>query len=335
MTLLAPRRGPSFSAFDSSRGGVQAPCATPLRSERGPVHTVPPVHDKEQSSDRSYPTSEPTGAGDFRGSDGFRFSPQQAQGAGSVAREFYRPSPTRKARRRQSARAHNRSAEGSVTFRHHAGARAIFFLDRDCVITRRVPHPQHPSSRRQPGEQRASGPCVFPHALADLSFAFGSHQAPAQSQAAYSYGQQQMAPNPYAMWPQVRVPPTFNRGHPAHTLAPPLLASRRKRREAGRERDHDAVAPTPAALKTDRAPFTTFQSQAMSNPYGGASQFMYPGYMVRAPAHTPRPFQNAAPWRYLSTGKSQSPTFFLTHCPPSPRSLLRFTSGCVRSRRGR
>jgi len=45
-------------------------------------------------------------------------------------------------------------------------------------------------------------------------------QAPAQSQAAYSYGQQQMAPNPYAMWPQ-----------------------------------------------------------AMSNPYGGASQFMYPGYM--------------------------------------------------------
>jgi len=146
---------PSFSAFDSSRGGVQAPCATPLRSERGPVHTVPPVHDKKQSSDRSYPTSEPTGAADFRGSDGFRFSPQQAQGAGSVAREFHRPSPTRKAHRRQSARAHNRSAEGSVTFRHHAGACAIFFLDRDGVITRRVPHPQHPSSRRQPGEQRA------------------------------------------------------------------------------------------------------------------------------------------------------------------------------------
>lgn len=120
---------------------------------------------------------------------------------------------------------------------------------------------------------------------------------------------------------------------PWHPRFSPLC--RRRRREAGRERDHDAVAPTPAALKTDRAPFTTFQSQAMSNPYGGASQFMYPGYMVRAPAHTPRPFQNAAPWRYLSTGKSQSPTFFLTHCPPSPRSLLRFTSGCVRSRRGR
>ena len=60
---------------------TRAPCATPLRSERGPVHTVPLVHDKEQSSDRSYPTSEPTGAGAFRGSDGFRFSPQQAQGA--------------------------------------------------------------------------------------------------------------------------------------------------------------------------------------------------------------------------------------------------------------
>ena len=119
-----------------------------------------------------------------------------------------------------------------------------------------------------------------------------------------------MAPNPYAMWPQVRVPPTFNRGHPAHTLAPPLLASRRKRREAGRERDHDAVAPTPAALKTDRAPFTTFQSQAMSNPYGGASQFMYPGYMVRAPAHTPRHFQNAAPDEIFVNRESRSRPFF-------------------------
>lgn len=160
------------------------------------------------------------------------------------------------------------------------------------------------SSRRQPGA------CVLPHALADLSFAFGSHQAPAQSQAAYSYGQQQMAPNPYAMWPQVRLPPTFNRGHPAHTLAPPFLASRRKRKEAGRERDHDAVAPTPAALKTDRSPFTTFQSQAMSNPYGGASQFMYPGYMVRAPARTPAPFKTPRPGDICQPGSRSRLLFF-------------------------
>mmetsp|Transcript_3020 Transcript_3020/g.11243 ORF Transcript_3020/g.11243 Transcript_3020/m.11243 type:complete len:80 (+) Transcript_3020:312-551(+) len=75
---------------------------------------------------------------------------------------------------------------------------------------------------------------------------------PAQSQAAYSYGQQQMAPNPYAMWPQ-----------------------------------------------------------AMSNPYGGASQFMYPGYMVRAPAHTPRLFQNAAPDEiFVNRGSRSRPFFF-------------------------
>ena len=83
------------------------------------------------------------------------------------------------------------------------------------------------SSRRQPGA------CVLPHALADLSFAFGSHQAPAQSQAAYSYGQQQMAPNPYAMWPQVRLTSAFNPAHPAHTLAtPPSLVREEKKRSS-------------------------------------------------------------------------------------------------------
>jgi len=70
-------------------------------------------------------------------------------------------------------------------------------------------------------------------------------QAPAQSQAAYSYGNQQMAPNPYAMWPQ-----------------------------------------------------------AMSNPYGGANQFMYPGYMVRALTPTPVAFKRI-------------PQIFVNECPGS------------------
>ncbi len=58
-------------------------------------------------------------------------------------------------------------------------------------------------------------------------------QAPAQSQAAYSYGNQQMAPNPYAMWPQVRLTSAFNPTHPAHTLAtPPSLVREEKKRSS-------------------------------------------------------------------------------------------------------
>lgn len=65
-------------------------------------------------------------------------------------------------------------------------------------------------------------------------------QAPAQSQAAYSYGNQQMAPNPYAMWPQVRLTSAFNHAHPAHTWQPLRLSSEKKRKEVRRTRDHDS-----------------------------------------------------------------------------------------------
>jgi len=42
----------------------------------------------------------------------------------------------------------------------------------------------------------------------------------------------------------------------------------------------------------------------MSNPYGGANQFMYPGYMVRALAPTPVAFKRI-------------PQIFVNECPGS------------------
>ena len=64
-------------------------------------------------------------------------------------------------------------------------------------------------------------------------------QAPAQSQAAYSYGNQQMAPNPYAMWPQVRLTSAFNHAI-RRTPWQPLRLSSEKRKEVRRTRDHDS-----------------------------------------------------------------------------------------------
>ena len=107
---------------------------------------------------------------------------------------------------------------------------------------------------------------------------------------------------------------------------PPFSPQGGKKLAATRSR---RPAPTPAALNR-RNPFTTFQSQAMSNPYGRRASSCTPATWC---APRPPPFQNAAPWRYLSTGKSQSPTLPTpSPRPPTPSSL---PIRCVRSRRGR
>ena len=119
------------------------------------------------------------------------------------------------------------------------------------------------------------------------------------------------------------------RGH-RRTPWHPLSRLKEEEKEAGRERDHDAVAPTLAALKTDRSPFTTFQSSHVQ-PARRSEPVHAPGHVVRAPpAHPPLSKRRAL--RYLST-ESQPPTFSAPS-PPSPNPFFVYIR-CARSRRGR
>ncbi len=206
-----------------------------------------------------------------------------------------------------------------MTSRHHAGACPIFNSDRDRLKPRRVRHPQHPSSRRQPVE-RNEGSLRSPHALADRAVPrpFSGSRAVSgclqlRQPADGAEPLRHVAPGA----PHIRVQPRSSGAHPGN---PSVSRQRRKEKKFAGRVITTRSRSSPSRIITDRASPTSFQTQAMSNPYGGANQFMYPGYMVRALPPQTRRFQKNPPdiCQRVRQKRKFHPHFFLTPTPRHP-----------------
>lgn len=190
-----------------------------------------------------------------------------------------------------------------MTSRHHAGACPIFNSDRDRLKPRRVRHPQHPSSRRQPVE-RNEGSLRSPHALADRAVPrpfSGSRTVSGCLQLRQPADGAEPLRHVAPGAPHIRVQPHSSGAHPGN---PSVSRQRRKEKKFAGRVITTRSRSSPSRVITDRASPTSFQTQAMSNPYGGANQFMYPGYMVRALTPTPVAFKRI-------------PQIFVNECPRS------------------
>jgi hypothetical protein len=117
--------------------------------------------------------------------------------------------------------------------------------------------------------------------------------------------------------PHIRVQPRSSGAHPGN---PSVSRQRRKEKKFAGRVITTRSRSSPSRVITDRASPTSFQTQAMSNPYGGANQFMYPGYMVRALPPTPVAFKRI-PQIFVNECRRKRkfhPHFFLTPTPRHP-----------------
>jgi hypothetical protein len=117
--------------------------------------------------------------------------------------------------------------------------------------------------------------------------------------------------------PHIRVQPRSSGAHPGN---PSVSRQRRKEKKFAGRVITTRSRSSPSRVITDRASPTSFQTQAMSNPYGGANQFMYPGYMVRALTPHTRRFQKNPPdiCQRVRQKRKFHPHFFLTPTPRHP-----------------